>query len=147
MSYLSEKVSYLQGLAEGMNISDQTNEGKLLLKIIDALDDFAGAVSEITEIQEEMQMQVDEIDDDLAEVEDAVFDDDECGCGCDDEFDDDFECQSFECPNCGEEIFLDEDFLEDENEEITCPNCGEVIELEFDCDCHNCDCHAEDDEK
>ena len=34
MAYLSEKVAYLKGLAEGMKLDDTKNEGKMLLKNI-----------------------------------------------------------------------------------------------------------------
>lgn len=33
---------------------------------------------------------------------------------------------AFICPNCGEEIEVDEDTVENE-EEITCPKCGNII--------------------
>lgn len=38
MSKLSEKISYLRGLAEGMNLDTKKNEGKLLSEVIDALE-------------------------------------------------------------------------------------------------------------
>ena len=38
MAYLSEQAAYLRGLAEGMKIEESSNEGKLLLKIIEVLD-------------------------------------------------------------------------------------------------------------
>ena len=39
MGYLSEKVAYLKGLCDGMDISSETKEGKLLGAIIEVLDD------------------------------------------------------------------------------------------------------------
>ena len=41
MSNITEKVSYLKGLSEGMKISDATNEGKLLLAVLDTLEEVA----------------------------------------------------------------------------------------------------------
>ena len=35
---VSEKVAYLKGLAEGLGIKDSTNEGKLMLAVIDVLE-------------------------------------------------------------------------------------------------------------
>jgi hypothetical protein len=35
MAYLSERVSYIKGLMEGMNLDTATNEGKLFKAIID----------------------------------------------------------------------------------------------------------------
>ena len=38
---ISEKVAYLKGLMEGLNIDEQTNEGKLFTAIVDVLDEIA----------------------------------------------------------------------------------------------------------
>ena len=70
MNYLLQKVSYLQGLAEGLDITQETGEGKLLLHIIDTLEDFADALDEISENQVELEEYVNFIDEDLADVED-----------------------------------------------------------------------------
>ena len=37
MSALSDKIAYLRGLAAGMKISEETDEGRLLKQIIDVL--------------------------------------------------------------------------------------------------------------
>ena len=44
-----------------------------------------------------------------------------------------------QCPNCGEDVMIDFDMIDDDNA-IVCPNCHEEIELEFDCDCDDDDC-------
>ena len=41
MSDINDRVAYLKGLAEGMKLSDETNEGKLLLKTLDVLEKMA----------------------------------------------------------------------------------------------------------
>ena len=38
---ISEKVAYLKGLAEGLNLDTDSKEGKLIAAIIDVLDDMA----------------------------------------------------------------------------------------------------------
>ena len=38
---ISEKVAYLKGLAEGLNLDTESKEGKLIAAIIDVLDDMA----------------------------------------------------------------------------------------------------------
>ncbi|MBR0157134.1 MAG: hypothetical protein IJM20_06425 [Clostridia bacterium] len=143
---IKEKAAYLRGLAEGMNISaDNGNTEKLLLAIIDCLDEMAATVDENAEA-------IDAIDDDLNDIYEAMdvydeilFDDDdeeedeeddECGCDCDEcEQDcDDCDCDCEECnpnvvcANCGEEIPLDE--------LLNCPRChkpvfGEDEEIEI----------------
>lgn len=135
MEYLYEKVAYLRGLAEGLEIEDKTREGKLLLHIIDALEDFADAISDLNDEQEELNEYVDFIDEDLADVEEEVFGDfdDEI----DDEYDDDdIDYVEVKCPYCNEVIYLDSDLVEDE-EKVECPNCKRLIS----CNCNSeCDC-------
>ena len=134
MSYLTEKMAYIGGLAEGLDIDETTKEGKLLMALVEAIADIADEIDEIEEIQDEMQAQLDEVDEDLAEIEDIFFEDE-----------DDYEDEEFsvECPKCGDLIYLDLETLED-CDKITCPGCNEEIEIEFDCDCENCSECCED---
>ena len=48
---ISEKVAYLKGLAEGLKLDADSNEGKLFAAIIDVLEDMA---DEIADMQDEM---------------------------------------------------------------------------------------------
>ena len=130
MSYLTEKMAYITGLSEGLDIDETTKEGKLLIAIVDALADIADEIAEIEEIQDETQAQLDEVDEDLDALEGYVYDDE-------DDFDDDDEF-GVECPACGDMIYLDPETLADCGDKIVCPACQEEIELEFDCDCENC---------
>ncbi len=135
MSYLTEKMAYIGGLAEGLDIDETTKEGKLLMALVEAISDIADEIDEIEEYQDEMQAQLVGVDEDLAEIEDIFYEDED-----DFEEDDEF---SVECPNCGDLIYLDLETLED-CDKITCPGCNEEIEIEFDCDCENCsDCCEE----
>lgn len=113
MNYIYEKVSYLKGLTEGLNIKDDTAEGKLLIKIVETLEDFADVIVDLDEEIEELTEFLDVIDEDLADLEEFDY-------GFDDEFDE------FECPTCGTVIFIDEDdFDEKGNVEVVCPECGD----------------------
>lgn len=129
MSYISERVAFIKGLAEGMKMDDSTNEGKLLNAIIDVLDDMSLAIEDVEEIQDEMGEQVDGIDEDLAELEKIIY-----------EEDDEFEFEEIECPYCGEDIEVDLDMVDEDAETIECPHCHEKIELEWDCECEDEDC-------
>jgi hypothetical protein len=129
MSYISERVAFIKGLAEGMKMDDSTNEGKLLNAIIDVLDDISLAIVDIEEIQDEVSEQVDGIDEDLAELEKVVYDEE------------DLDFEEIECPHCSEIIEVDLDMIDEDAETIECPHCHEKIELEWDCDCDDdCDC-------
>lgn len=137
MNYLKERVAYLKGLAEGMQISESTNEGKLLKAIIDVLDDIALSVDDMEDVQEQLSEQVDDMDEDLAEIESVLFDS-----SCDDEEEDedseDDDSQEFECPHCGETIDIREAVIDRDKDIIKCPHCSEDIEIEWECDCDEC---------
>lgn len=137
MMTITEKVAYLKGLAEGMKMDSSTNEGKLLLAMIDALDDIALTVSDLEDTVAELSAQVDEIDDDLGAVEEDLYgdEDDEC-CGEDEDFEDTL--YEVECPSCGDVICLDEEMLDEG--EIDCPNCGEKLEFDFEDEDESCGC-------
>ncbi|MCX7843273.1 MAG: hypothetical protein N2489_09410 [Clostridia bacterium] len=139
MSYLKERVAYLRGLAEGMQLSDSTNEGKLLKAMLEVMDDFALAVDDIEEVQEQLSEQVDNIDEDLAEIERVIFEEEE-------QEDDDFCFTEVECPYCNETISVDKDMIDDDGETIECPSCHKKIELEWDCGCEDC-CDNDHDEE
>ncbi len=143
MSTLKERASYLAGLAEGMEL-EASKESKLILKLLEVVDEMAERIDDLEAYVEELDAKVDEIDHDLGDLEEEYYED--CDCDCDDDDCDCCDCDcddddvyEFECDKCGETIFVDGSLL-DEDEEILCPNCGEEISLEFDdCDCGCCD--------
>ena len=146
---LTEKVAYLKGLAEGLNLDKDAKETKLFEAMFDILEDMALTVNDIDEDLAAVEELVDCIDEDLDELEDIIYDDDcDCGCGCD--CDDDFDCDcgnelyEVECPSCGEAIYLDESMFDEEY--IECPECGEKLELDIDFEECDCDCDCCDDE-
>ena len=51
MEFLNERVAYLKGLAEGMKIDENNNEGKLLKNIIEVLEDISEAIMDIEDSQ------------------------------------------------------------------------------------------------
>ena len=78
---ITEKVAYLKGLAEGMKLNADTPEGKMLLAIVDVLDDMALTVEDLDDGFTELSAQVDEIDEDLGSLEEDCYGEE---CGCDD---------------------------------------------------------------
>ena len=123
---ISEKVAYLKGLAEGLNMDTDSKEGKLIAAIIDVLDDMAEKFAEIDDELCDVEDGLDAVSDDLSDVEETLYfalDDDE-----DEDDEDDDELVVTTCPECEEEVVFDETVLEDG--EVVCPNCG--AKLEFD---------------
>ena len=85
----NEKVAYLKGLMEGMELDPNAKETKLFNAIVDLLDDLCLSMEEMEDAYDELCGQVDEIDEDLGELEEEFYefedecDGDCCGCGCD----------------------------------------------------------------
>lgn len=128
-----ERVAYLKGLAEGMELNTDKKEGKLLAAIIDVLDDIALELEDIKDEQTELADGLDAVSDDLEDVEDVVFgdfdDDDDDDEYYEDDLDEDEECYATTCPTCEETIYFDESILDDG--EVVCPNCGEKLEFDL----------------
>ena len=142
---ICEKIAYIKGLADGLALDTDSKEGKIIAAIVDLLGDITAEICDIEDACDDMSEQIDAVDEDLAAIEDIIYDDDEdedCECDCDC-CDDDCECYEdglyeIECPSCNDIIYLDEEMLEDEG--IDCPNCGTHLEFDFDCDCDCDDC-------
>ena len=128
---VTEKVAYLKGLIEGMEIDETSKEGKLLKALMDVLAELAVSVEDLENFTDEMSEQVDAIDEDLDALECDFYDDDECECGCDECGDCDCGDEFYDvtCPNCNEEFCVDEDTLLEGG--IDCPNCGEKLEFDL----------------
>lgn len=143
MSFLLERVSYLKGLADGMELEQTSKEGKLLVQILDVLDDMAQAIHELDEEVGDIDEYIELMDEDLTEVEEAVFEDEDE----DEDEDDEDMIDEITCPECGELIYTDLDVLCDDPDaelEIECPNCGTVIEIADECGCSCCSCGDEE---
>ena len=126
---ISEKIAYLKGLMEGMNVDTESNEGKLFAAVVDVLDEIALEVEDLTDEVMELGDGLDVISDDLSDVEDIVYDEwDDDDDDEDDEEDEEEECYATTCPECEEEIFFDDSVLEDGK--VECPNCGATLEFD-----------------
>jgi len=149
---LKEKVAYLKGLAEGLGLDSDSKDGKLFTAIIGTLSDMAEEIQELSENALDIGEELDAISDDLADVEEFLFDDDfdEIDDFDFDDFDDndddddsgdecdcalcsggDFSYQIV-CPKCGVDIELSETDLA--NASATCSSCGEELDLDYDDD-------------
>ena len=132
---IMERVAYLKGLLEGMELDTEKKEGKILAAILDILEDVALDLEDLWENTVELAEGLDVVSDDLEDVEDIVFDeydeddDEDEDEYYEDELDEDEDCYATTCPTCEEEIFFDESVLEDG--EVICPNCGEKLEFDM----------------
>lgn len=134
---LTERIAYIRGLADGLELDENRDEVKVINAIIDLLEDMAYDVADMESIVDDVCDQVDEIDEDLAEVEEELYgdgDDDDWYDDFDDRddfdpFDDDEPYYEVTCPACNETTIVDEDALIEG--ELDCPYCGAEIEFDF----------------
>lgn len=123
---VKERIAYVRGLIEGADFYGKDTQAKAIWEsLLRICDDLATTVEELQEGQQETDDYVEAIDSDLADLEGEVY-------GYDDEDEEDDaaeegEMVEMECPNCGEEVFFEEDFLYDADVEISCPECGGVV--------------------
>lgn len=121
---LMARVSYLKGLAEGLALNEESKEGKLLLRIVDLLNEFAGEIEQLKEDYEELFEYTEALDEDLAELEDDFYEDHDAHPG-EPIYEESF---TVECPNCRELVEISDDLLHTESSiKVTCPQCGEVV--------------------
>lgn len=135
-----EKCAYIKGLAEGLEIDASKPEGKVINAIIDLLSDITNTIADMDDEVATLGDYIEEIDHDLGEVEEYVYDD-ECECDCEDDCDccdcEDDECDCCDCddenfmeamcPNCKETICFDSEI---DPEDLICPACGKAFSEE-----------------
>ena len=135
---ITEKVAYLKGLADGLDLDkDPSKEGKLISKIIDILEDIGLAVEDLEEEVEVIGEELEAMSEDLEDVEEIVFDEfDDDDDDDDDEDDEEFDFADLgddffeiECPECGEDLVIDESIFD--VGEVACPNCGNKFALDL----------------
>ena len=140
---ISEKVAYLKGLAEGLDLdTEKSKEGKLISVMIGILEEVGMTLEDLEDNADALGEEIDAISDDLSDVEEVVFDEDD-----EDDDDDDFSCDDDEdffevpCPTCNADLVIDDGVLE--SGIVECPNCGDKFaidlsdEEEDECGCHN----------
>ena len=126
---ISEKVAYLKGLAEGLNLDTESKEGKLIAAIIDVLDDMAEKFADVEDELCDVEDGLDAVSDDLSDVEEALYEMDDEDDEDEEDYDDDESYFETTCPVCQEEIVFDEDTLD--SGESRCPKCGEKLEFDL----------------
>lgn len=124
MSKIAEKVAYLDGLMEGLDLQDEKLK-KLFNAVIDTLDQIAEEVSDHEDSINEMDETLDDVCECLDEHDEILYGDDE-----DDEDDEDEGYFEVTCPHCGETVTFNEDMLDDPKG-LICPMCNEPIDLEI----------------
>jgi len=120
---LSKKAAYIKGLADGLALDENNKHDKILLAMLDCLDEMTDKIDELEANQQDLTEQVDAIDLDLAEIEDELYED----YGDEDDFVGEF--YEITCKECGDKLNIHEDALAIES--LACPNCGTEHEIDL----------------
>ena len=133
MSKLTDRISFLKGMAAGMKLNMDKDANKLMLEMLTVMGEMAEEMAAMAEKHNDLNEYVESIDDDLAELEETLFgeeDGEELDEDMDGEEDEDGLTEDdlilYACPHCGHEIEFranDVDFDED----FLCPVCNKPI--------------------
>ncbi len=146
MADLRRRVSQLVGLAERYDVGSKSREGKIIEEMIGVLRDLALDVEEVAVNQAEIEDFLEELDGDLLDVEEEVYQDDDDD---DEDVTNDFEWDgdtisrdetfingrdeknpsyiALECPVCHQESSYNHRLFNQDGIQLSCPHCGNVI--------------------
>jgi len=130
---ISEKVAYIQGLYDGLGLDgEKSGEARILSELLDVMKEVGQRLDGVDTILDSFDEELDALGDTVADLEDAVFDDEEEDDGFsfgedEDGLDEDF----FEipCPTCGADLVVDDETLA--AGVVDCPACGGKFALSF----------------
>ena len=131
---ISEKVAYIQGMFVGMELDkSEMKVARILSEVLDVLQEVGQQLDGMDAAMDQFDEELDALGDTVADLEEAVFDDE-------DEQDADFgdgdgeEEDFFEipCPTCGEDLLVDDEALA--AGVVDCPACGGKFALSFEDD-------------
>ncbi len=156
---LTEKLAYMKGLLDGMELDGSTKEGKAILQMAEVMEEMGVYIDDLQSQVDELTELCDLLDHDLGEVESDLYeddedddddpddedddlplgevlpydyhDDDDSMFALDDDDDDEYDEEQYlvRCPSCGETVTLSDDELAEGSME--CPHCGELLEFNY----------------
>ena len=85
MNELSKKASYIKGLADGLELNKDSNEGKIITQLLELVGEMADEIEELQGGLAETDELVDEMSGDLLDLLQEVYDDEDDE---DDDYDD-----------------------------------------------------------
>ena len=132
MSELTDRVAFLRGLAEGMQLDASKPEAKMILKMLELMDEIAKDNDDLHKQLDELNEYMESIDEDLSDMEEDIYgdmsdaDEEEEDEDEEDEEDDDERTVEYSCPYCGEVMVFDVERF-DFDEDYLCPNCHKPL--------------------
>ena len=129
---ISEKVAYIQGLYDGLGLdSEKSGEARILSEMLDVLKEVGQQLEGMDVAMDQFDEELDVLGDTVADLEQAVFDDEDEQDGEFEDYDDlDEDFFEIPCPSCGEDLVVDDEALA--AGVVDCPACGGKFALSFD---------------
>lgn len=137
---LRERVAFLQGLARGLRTEQGSRESEILVEVLDVMGSVVQGIDRLRSQQGELSEYLDAVDQDLADLEEDVgavqIQEKPGGTLVAEAGTTTVEGSTrptagrfvaTDCPACGQTVYFSEDFLDDDQLEITCPDCGEIV--------------------
>lgn len=149
---LTEKIAYMRGLFDGMELDPNTKEGKAILHMAEIMSEVGDRIEKLESRVDEVEELCDLLDEDLEAVESDLYDeDDEEDADEDDGWDDgDWTDSDDDDYELGKVLPADDDLFYDRREDsefdefqyvVTCPNCKQDVSLtEYDLEEGSMDC-------
>ena len=129
---ITEKVAYIQGLFDGLKLdTEKSGEARILSEVLDVLREVGMQLDGMDAAMDQFDEELDALGDSVADLEEAVFDDeeeDEDFTGFEDE-DDEEDFFEIPCPTCGADLVVDDETLA--AGVVDCPACGGKFALSF----------------
>lgn len=113
---LRREISYVEGLLEGSTTGNSL-DAKALTRLIGVVDELIEATQKLDTRQAELEEYAEAIDEDLNDLELLFYDEDE-------------DSYLITCPECGEDVAVELDDLDDEEIDLLCPNCHTTLSIE-----------------
>lgn len=130
---ITEKVAYIQGLYDGLGLDgEKSGEARILSELLDVMKEVGQRMDGIDTVLDSFDEELDALGDTVADLEDAVFDDEEEDDGFsfgEDEDGLDEDLFEIPCPSCGEDLVVDDEALA--AGVVDCPACGGKFALSF----------------
>ena len=135
---LTEKIAYMKGLIDGMELDRSSKESKAILQMAEVMEEMAVYIDDLQSQVDELTELCDLLDHDLGEVESDLYCDDD-----DDEDDDDDDAEYWPDGDEDDDYHLGEvlpadydDFSFDDDDDfdevqyvVKCPSCDETVNL------------------
>lgn len=116
---LRREISYVEGLLEG-STAGNSPDAKAFTRLIGVVDELIEATQKLDTRQAELEEYAEAIDEDLNDMELLLYDDEDS--------------YLITCPECGEDVSVDLEDLENEGIDLLCPNCHATLTIEDESD-------------